>query len=167
MNKNTTTIVIVLIVLAIGAWLIFRNKPAAIDAPINDSYKTDTTINMGSDVSTPATSTSTSGTTVDVGVNAGTTVGSTKSFTVAGSNFKFSPSALSVKKGDTVKITFTNSGGTHNFNIDAFHVATKMLKTGESETVQFVADKTGSFEYYCSVGSHRAMGMKGTLTVTQ
>jgi uncharacterized cupredoxin-like copper-binding protein len=31
--------------------------------------------------------------------------------------------------------------------------------------VQFVADKTGTFEFYCSVGNHRQMGMVGTLVV--
>jgi plastocyanin len=28
-----------------------------------------------------------------------------------------------------------------------------------------VADKKGTFEYYCSVGQHRALGMKGKLVV--
>ena len=39
----------------------------------------------------------------------------------------------------------------------------KMVRGNDSVTV--VSDKTGSFEYYCSVGTHRQMGMKGTLTV--
>jgi plastocyanin len=87
-------------------------------------------------------------------------------FTVEGKNFAFTPSLLSVKKGDTVKITFKNTGGFHDFVIDEFNVRTKQLQSGE-ETVEFVADKAGQFEYYCSVGQHRAMGMKGTLTVTE
>ncbi len=88
-----------------------------------------------------------------------------KEFAVTGSNFSFAPSTMTVKKGDRVKITFTDAGGNHDLRIDEFGVATKVLKAGGSETVEFTADKTGSFEYYCSVGSHRAMGMKGTLTV--
>jgi plastocyanin len=28
-----------------------------------------------------------------------------------------------------------------------------------------VADKNGSYEYYCSVGNHRASGMVGVITV--
>src|SRR4029077_1440857 len=87
--------------------------------------------------------------------------------TVSGSNFKFEPSTLTVKKGETVKITFKNTGGTHDFVIDQFKVATSRIQGGAQETVQFVADKTGSFEYYCSVGTHRQMGMKGTLVVTE
>ena len=88
-----------------------------------------------------------------------------KSFTVSGKNFSFSPSTMSVKKGDTVKIIFKNTSGFHDLRIDEFNVATKQIEAGKEDTVQFVADKTGTFEYYCSVGNHRAMGMKGTLTV--
>lgn len=88
-----------------------------------------------------------------------------KEFTVSGANYSFSPSDIKVKKGDTVRITFKNSGGTHDFKIDEFKVVTDMLQTGEEQIVQFVADKSGTFEYYCSVGQHRAMGMKGNLIV--
>ena len=92
---------------------------------------------------------------------------SVKEFTVMGSNFAFSPSTLSVKKGDRVKITFKNEGGFHDLKIDELNVATKKIKGGAQEVVEFTADKAGSFEYYCSVGEHRAIGMKGTLTVTE
>lgn len=91
--------------------------------------------------------------------------GTVKEFTVEGSNFKFVPAEMTVNKGDTVKITFKNSGGFHDFVIDEFNVKTKQISGGNSESVEFVADKVGSFEYYCSVGKHRQMGMKGTLTV--
>jgi len=88
-----------------------------------------------------------------------------KEFTVIGSNFAFAPNELKVKKGDTVKITFKNSGGMHDFVLDEFKAKTDIIKSGEQAEVTFIADKAGSFEYYCSVGNHRAMGMKGTLIV--
>lgn len=88
-----------------------------------------------------------------------------KEFTVTGSNFKFEPSTLTVNKGDTVKITFKNVGGMHDFKIDELNVATKRIATDQEDSVQFVADKTGTFTYYCSVGQHRQMGMQGTLTI--
>lgn len=88
-------------------------------------------------------------------------------FTVIGKNFSFTPATLKVKKGDTVSITFKNESGTHDFKIDELGIATKRLATGEQEIVTFVADKVGSFQYYCSIGKHRAMGMKGVLTVTE
>lgn len=88
-----------------------------------------------------------------------------KEFTVNGSNFKFEPAVMTVNKGDKVKITFKNDGGFHDFTLDEFGVQTKQIAAGASETVEFTADKVGDFEYYCSVGNHRSMGMKGTLTV--
>lgn len=93
------------------------------------------------------------------------TQGSVKEFTIENSGLKFVPNQLTVNKGDTVKITFKNTGGTHDFTLDEFNVATKQINNGQSDTVEFVADKAGSFEFYCSVGNHRAQGMKGTLTL--
>lgn len=91
--------------------------------------------------------------------------GTVKEFTIEGSNFKFAPAVMDVNKGDTVKVTFKNTGGFHDFVIDEFKVKAKQIGSGVSETIEFVADKVGTFEYYCSVGNHRSMGMKGTLTV--
>ena len=101
----------------------------------------------------------------DLGASVSVGTSTTKSFTVDGDNFKFLPNAMTVKKGDTVKITFKNTGGVHDLKIDEFGVATAKLAGGQEETVTFVADKAGTFEYYCSIGNHRQMGMKGTLTV--
>lgn len=88
-------------------------------------------------------------------------------FDVAGGNFWFTPDEIRVKKGDTVKIHFVNAGGFHNFVLDEFNVDFAPNKTGETYDVEFVADTAGSFEYYCSVGAHRQMGMKGTLIVEE
>lgn len=88
-----------------------------------------------------------------------------KTFTVEGQNFSYSPSTISVSKGDKVKIIFKNVGGTHDWNLDEFGAKTPIIQTGQTAEVTFTADKAGTFEYYCSVGSHRAMGMVGTLTV--
>lgn len=102
----------------------------------------------------------------DAEVSIDTTPGE-KSFTVTGSNFAFSQKEMRVKKGDTVRVTFTNTAGTHDWKLEGYNVGTKVLSQGASETVTFTADKTGSFTYYCSVGSHRAMGMVGTLIVEE
>lgn len=95
----------------------------------------------------------------------GTMMGTVREFTVSGQPFSFSPNTMTVKKGDTVKITFKNMQGTHDLRIEGYNVGTKVIQTGQSETFTFVADKAGLFEYYCSVGNHRAMGMVGTLTI--
>ncbi len=90
-----------------------------------------------------------------------------KEFVVEGKNMSFTPAVLNVKKGDLVKITFKNTQGFHDFKIDEFGAATKQIKSPDTEVLEFTADKVGSFEYYCSVGSHRSMGMVGILNVTE
>lgn len=90
---------------------------------------------------------------------------SVKSFTVTGANFQFSPAEMRVQQGDTVRVTFVNSAGVHDWKLDEFNAATQVLQAGQQETVEFVADQAGEFEYYCSVGNHRQMGMVGKLIV--
>lgn len=81
------------------------------------------------------------------------------------SNFKFSEDSITVNKGDTVRITLTNTQGVHDLRIEGYDVGTQVINAGQSETMEFVATNSGTFEYYCSVGTHRQMGMVGTLTV--
>lgn len=88
-----------------------------------------------------------------------------KEFTVTSTGFRFNPATLTVNRGDTVRITYKNGGGTHKWTIDEFKAATRILNSGEGQTIEFVADQAGTFEYYCSVQNHRQMGMKGTLVV--
>ncbi len=88
-----------------------------------------------------------------------------KEFVVSGDNFTFSPSSIRVNKGDTVRIVFQSQVGMHDLVIDEFDVRTAFLQAGKSETIEFTVDKSGTFEYYCSVGTHRQMGMVGTLIV--
>ncbi len=94
----------------------------------------------------------------------------TKIFVLEGVNYAFFMDGeempeLKVDKGDTVRIEFTSSQGFHDFVIDEFNVATERVSDGGSTFVEFVADTEGIFEYYCSVGQHRANGMKGNLIV--
>ncbi len=88
-----------------------------------------------------------------------------KEFTVKANNFKYDIAEIKVKKGDTVRINFINDEGFHDWKLDEFNAATAKLNAGGKETIEFYADKTGTFEYYCSVGKHREMGMVGNLVV--
>ena len=86
--------------------------------------------------------------------------------TVEGTNFEFTPSTLTFSAGDKVRLTFKNTSGNHDFVIDELDVATEILGTGEEETIEFtVPEEAGTFQYYCSVGNHRALGMEGELTI--
>jgi len=88
-----------------------------------------------------------------------------KTFTIIGKNFSFSETKLRVKVGDRVKIIFKNEDGFHDWVIDEFSARTPQIQTGTQAEVEFVASIAGTFEYYCSVGEHRAKGMKGNLIV--
>lgn len=84
---------------------------------------------------------------------------------VSGANFRFSKEEIRVKEGDIVQINFTSGDMRHDWVVDEFDARTAIVQAGESSSVTFVADKKGRFEYYCSVGQHRANGMVGTLIV--
>lgn len=87
-------------------------------------------------------------------------------FTVEGNQFKFTPSEISVKKGEKVKLTFKNTGSfPHNFTITDLGVATKRINPGETDTVEFTPQNSGEFKFICDVGNHEEQGMVGTLTV--
>lgn len=85
--------------------------------------------------------------------------------TVEGGSFKYNPNQITVKKGQPVKIILESKDLMHDFVIDELNVKSTQAKAGESVEVAFTPTQTGSFEFYCSVGNHRAMGMKGTLIV--
>lgn len=133
--------IIVLLVLAGGAYMYMQGQKKSAPAPVENTMQ-------------PTTAPTTA-------------MAAEKVIEVDGKNFSFTPNVISVSKGDKVTINFKNVGGFHDFVIDEFNVKTDTIGTGKTATVTFTADKAGTFEYYCAVGNHRAMGMKGTLTVTE
>ncbi len=83
------------------------------------------------------------------------------------SNFTYGTSKITVKKGSTLILAVTNEKGFHDFKIDELKIDSGMIKEGDTWEVTVPTDTVGSFEYYCSVGEHRANGMKGTLTIVE
>lgn len=76
---------------------------------------------------------------------------------------------IPASKGNLIQIHLINedknqSGNPskHNLNIDEFNVHTKDLSYFQSESVTFLADKEGTFEYYCSIHPE----MRGIITIT-
>lgn len=88
-----------------------------------------------------------------------------KTFNLTGRNFAFSQTEIRVKKGDKVVINFEATEGFHDWTVEGYGVGTKSVAVGQKTSVSFTADQAGTFEYYCSVGSHRAAGMVGKLIV--
>ena len=144
---------IAVVILAGGGFFLVsnRNKPAV------QTVTEEETVNSGAlvpDESSP--------TVADTSVEE---TGSVKTFEIKASSFKFSLTEIRVKKGDRVKIVLNNTGGFHDWVIDEFDARTKQTQGPATETVEFTADKTGTFEYYCSVAQHRQNGMVGKLIV--
>ena len=54
-----------------------------------------------------------------------------------------------------------DTGSDQDLNIDAFNVHTKHLKYFEAQTINFLADKAGTYSYYSIIHPE----MKGTITV--
>ncbi len=87
---------------------------------------------------------------------------------VVGTDFAYDIKQIKVKKGDTVTINFKSEEGFHDWALDEFKAFTKRVNQGEGTTsVTFVAEKVGTFQYYCSVMSHRQQGMVGYLVVSE
>jgi len=76
----------------------------------------------------------------------------------------FSLNEIVVNKGDKVRIKITETSGMHNFVIDEFGVY-KDTPLNQESVVEFIADKSGNFVYYCSKPGHRQNGQWGTLRV--
>lgn len=86
---------------------------------------------------------------------------------LTGKNFEFSQDKIEVYEGDRVTINFESTGGFHDWGVDEFDAWTKKVNPGEVTSVTFTADKVWSFEFYCSVGNHRAEGMLGWFIVKE
>ena len=92
--------------------------------------------------------------------------GEVREIVVEGNEYSFNPSSITLTQGEKVRLTFNNVGSfPHNFMIDELGVASKTINAGESDTIEFTAGATGTFNFYCGVGNHRDQGMEGSLEV--
>lgn len=166
MNNKVVALIAVAVVVIIG-WLIYGHNGASVSMDQGMTMPTASTDNSSAAATDASGATQTTPATPAGSTNASPapTASAVKEFTINGGSYYFSPKTLSVNKGDTVKINFVNAGGMHDFVLDEFNAKTPVIQSGQTATVTFVADKSGTFQYYCSVGTHRQMGMVGTLTV--
>ncbi len=88
-----------------------------------------------------------------------------KEFSMTAKRWAFEPSEIRVKEGDTARLKVKSIDVTHGFSLPDFNVDEK-LEPGKEITVEFVANKKGTFTFFCSVfcgEGHK--DMKGTLVV--
>ena len=94
--------------------------------------------------------------------------------TVNAGSYYYTPSALTINQGDTVK--WINDGGTHDVNADinsitsvSFNnpVSFQSIATSSVGAViyTYVFTVPGTYNYDCSIGSHAQAGMVGSITV--
>ena len=85
--------------------------------------------------------------------------------TMTARKYEFDPAVVKVKQGDHVKLVITAIDHTHGFKLAAFDIDQRLEK-GVATTVEFTADRAGTFPFECSVvcglGHHK---MKGQLVV--
>ncbi len=81
--------------------------------------------------------------------------------------YEFAPNVITVKNGERVKLVITALDHDHGFKLEAFKI-NERLKKGAPTTVEFTADKVGTFPFecshFCGVGHQK---MKGKLVVTE
>ena len=142
-----SAIVVVLVAVGIGAMMMNKQSTSGITEEAAQTQNTK---------DTPQTSPEVAGATA-----------SAKTIDVEAGSFYYKPNEIRVKKGETVKIVLHSVSMMHDFNIDELNVKMPITKAGNTGTVEFVADKVGTFEYYCSVGQHRAQGQVGKLIIEE
>lgn len=158
-SKSTMMILggLVLMAVLVGGYLLMKaNTGKEVVTTTNKTVASPTTMVEGSETTEEVT-------TATVGDEAVVQDGVV--LNVEGGSFYFKPNVIRAKVDQEINIKFTSVGGMpHDFVIDEFKVNTKEI-TEDSLDVAFTPDKVGTFEFYCSVGSHRKMGMKGTLII--
>lgn len=142
MNKVLLAVIAV-VILGIGGWAIYNHNKSN----TNSSYgSSNTPSSNSSNTSSSASNTSQS-------------VASTGAVTIE--NMMFSPSQITVAKGGTV--TWTNKDSIpHTVTDDLSNVggpASGDIQPGK--TYSFTFDKTGSFQYHCTIHP----SMRGTIVV--
>ncbi|MBI5445391.1 MAG: cupredoxin domain-containing protein [Deltaproteobacteria bacterium] len=69
---------------------------------------------------------------------------------VVAKKFTFTPSEIVVRKGQTVEVILTSADRVHGFELPELHVDV-MVEPGKTTRVTLKPEKTGRFEFHCSV----------------
>ncbi|HZD33665.1 MAG TPA: cupredoxin domain-containing protein [Nitrososphaeraceae archaeon] len=80
--------------------------------------------------------------------------------------FSLTPKQITINRGDNVTILFKNVGTVaHSFEIEKLGIRIDPIQPGESETINFMANQAGTFDFRCAVVGHDAAGMRGVLNI--
>jgi heme/copper-type cytochrome/quinol oxidase subunit 2 len=88
-----------------------------------------------------------------------------REFTVTARDFRFSPSRLEVTQDDLVKLTVNSQDVAYSLTIDEYRLS-RRVPAGGSTTVEFRADRPGTFRFYSNMTNDaRHADMRGELVV--
>lgn len=85
--------------------------------------------------------------------------------TIQGLDIKFNVTALTVKAGQPVELTYLNQGVIdHAFKIEGVVDEVK-IRPGQAYLFEFVVPNPGEYKFVCAMPGHEIAGMVGTLKV--
>jgi heme/copper-type cytochrome/quinol oxidase subunit 2 len=88
-----------------------------------------------------------------------------REFTVTAKDFHFSPSRLEVIQDDLVKLTVRSEDVAYSLTIDEYRVS-KRVPAGGTTTLEFRADRPGTFPFYSNLTNDSRHGdTRGELVV--
>lgn len=82
-------------------------------------------------------------------------------------SLKFDPSTITVKAGQPVQLTLTNTGQMQHdwsLNSGAAQPVKIVANAGQTAVGTFTIQEPGTYTFICSVPGHAAAGMQGTIT---
>ena len=97
--------------------------------------------------------------------NPGDVNGDVKEFEITAKQFAFEPETIEINKGDKVRLIVTSTDVPHGIGIPEYGI-NERLDPGKPVTIEFIADKEGTFTSFCTVfcGSGHS-DMKGKIIV--
>lgn len=73
-----------------------------------------------------------------------------KEISLIARQWEFVPSTIQVQQGQAVRLVIKNQDVDHGFRVPGLNID-QFLPAGETTTVEFTADQTGTFPFSCSV----------------
>lgn len=85
--------------------------------------------------------------------------------TIVARNFQFVPARVEVVEDDLVRLTIQSEDNAYSFVIDEYRIV-RRVPAGRSTSIEFRADRTGTFRFYSNLTNNRAHEtMRGELVV--
>lgn len=90
----------------------------------------------------------------------------TKEIALLAEDIEWSTNLIEAEPGQMIELTITNTGALdHDFVIEELDLDI-LLTPGQSETVTFIVDEAGIYEYICNIPGHQDAGMVGNLVIS-